>query len=298
LILIGLISNLYISPDVEIHQVMDVVYDRIGPLAVSYGLTTFDNRGKAIRNFVGDNSIISVGRNTQTYDDESIELIPAVKAVYSSEFDISMTHPSEISGNYGFILDPVLLIAKYMAWVRIRVEDNLNTNIGVFIYSVIYTEMIKDILKLNIANAFIYNKDLTRTKKHKFYTTDFSKKLKYEIDSQLKTLSLVYATVEDKLKSINVFGDTLDVVLSHYKLLGNTYTLPFYFAIRTKILVSIFDKIITRRELELNRVHITELHRVVRSVIRNGVKLDGMIDGGFLTEEDYLSIVKLSEVES
>jgi len=124
-------------------------------VAKSLNFTSDINRGIIHENILGTSCVLYENSFLNPFDAEDYEKYSAIKVLYSTNSDLSMNHPTKIKyGSYVLEVDVIAVMMQYRKWSINRIDKGYGNSPNVFVFQVLYTNMIKDILELSIFNRF------------------------------------------------------------------------------------------------------------------------------------------------
>ncbi len=192
-----LIKNISVNIDKDLFSYIDLIDISSTYVAKSLKITSTLSKGEVFTNLFGTSVSLLHDTFISPFEAENYNEVSAINVLYSDSTDLGMSHPSNIeTGIFVLQIDVVAIMVQYRKWALDRIQNEMNTNPNVFVYQVLYTNMIKDILELNLFNRFfknIFSEDSKRT--HPFSTRDLDNVINnafMKSSSDLKNKTLRY----------------------------------------------------------------------------------------------------------
>ncbi len=157
-ILVRLINKLSIDINKDIFDYLELLDIDYKYKAKSLDITSELHRGKIFNNILGDTTVLIDNSFLSPFEVEDYKNVSAIKVLYSNDTDLSMNHPSLYTkGNFVLMIDILAIMVQYRQWSLDRLQNNMSTSPNIFVFQVLYTNMIKDLLEFSLYNRFFSN---------------------------------------------------------------------------------------------------------------------------------------------
>jgi hypothetical protein len=143
---------------------MDIVTSNSKYVSKQLGITSEINYGESFTNiFYKENSVELFLYKEKPYDiinlDNEWRKYRPINCIYSEETDIDFyilnnTKSLPYPMLFVYEIDPVIMLAQYRGWCIERLRDNKSTNPNVFVYTILFPDIMETMLDFTIFNRF------------------------------------------------------------------------------------------------------------------------------------------------
>jgi len=187
---VRLIKQLLSDVTQEETSYLEEVDRQLRSIVRMFKITSEYSKGEPILSLFGDTVMLFEKSFLNPFD--VTEDINVMKCVYSSSTDLGMNHPSKIeNGHYMFMLDIRALMIQYKRWSLERLEVGDHNLPTLFVYQVLYTNVIKDLFDFALVNRFFdaMGEIEDSDPKHPFHIRDYDKRVDKAFDDLFEKLA-------------------------------------------------------------------------------------------------------------
>jgi len=221
--LVRLINNLVPNVGLNILDYLSIIETNARLVSKQYDITSNINRGSLDNNIIlKDNSIEGFLYTEGDYDIFDFKNIwldyNSVKVIRTDICDLSMNHPSNIEPYLLeeltlYSIDIVAMLLQYKYWCEKRLLDGNSINASIFVYQIVYTNLIDSFLDYGVYNTLLEQlkiKDVFKLEsEHPFYITNQSDKIVSYVNKLIKALYNRNIKITELMININLINSNL-----------------------------------------------------------------------------------------
>ena len=154
-ILVRLIKKLTIDVNKEFMEYINLIDIDYKYKSKAMNITSELNRGVIFTNIIGDTTSIIEQKFVNIFEANDYRNISTIKILKTDSTDLAMNHPNNITnGNFVLMIDIPATMVQYKYWSMDRMSIGEDVSQNIFVFQVLYTNMIKDIFDFSLYNRF------------------------------------------------------------------------------------------------------------------------------------------------
>jgi len=156
---------------------LDLISINAKYVAKSLKFTSPLSKGEVHHNLFGDNVILIDEAFVSPFDAGSDIAVDVCRILYSNHTSLWYMHPSQITtGTFSIQVDVIGIMMQYRRWALQRLANDEPITPNVFVYQVLYTNMIKQLEEIALLNRFFqHGIPQFDSNPHPFLVRDFEK---------------------------------------------------------------------------------------------------------------------------
>jgi len=160
-ILVRIIKDMHTNADLDFFSYLSHIEMKKISAIRTHAITSLVSTGRTTTNFLEHTECLFRSR-FKTDEDYTLYYASkevttrAIKVLTWNDADLSMMHPYDVYSENILVLevDVIVLLLKYNAWRKERMLNDEDINPALFVYTIIMTEMIRDMFNHAILNRF------------------------------------------------------------------------------------------------------------------------------------------------
>jgi len=259
-------------PDMEksIYEILDLVSIDYKYKAKFLGLTSEINQGKVFTNLIGETTILLEHSFLNPFDAYNDLNLNVCKILFTDYTDLSMNHLTKVKkNNFIIMIDLQAMIAQYKKWSEDRIYEGYSNPVQIFVYQIVYTNMIKDLVDWSILNRFFNPLVEDSIPKHPFGVRNYDKQINdmvSKLNSKFRNTNSYYEEILKNIPSL-VYEDMYEK-LRFDKFLVNAQNYWVYFIFISYILTKLIN-LLGNEGYKKNNGIIIDLKFILRDIKHN-----------------------------